>query len=89
LTRFTSENSELLEQEVEIKVDMSKLDAANIKLTDAGQNGLELHFSGVFTPESIKRWFNERFKGHRFIPKSESMKAMDEMLKKMELKDLI
>lgn len=89
LARFASENSELLEQDVEIKVDMSKLDAINLKLTDAGENDLELHFSGIFTPESIKRWFNERFKGHRFIPKSESMKAMDEMLKKMELKDII
>lgn len=89
LAKFASENSELLEQDVEIQVDMSKLDAAGIKLTDAGKNGLELHFSGIFTPETIKRWFNDRFKGHRFIPESESMKAMDEMLKEMELKDLI
>lgn len=83
LARFASENSELLDQQVEIKVDMSKLNKIGLQLTDKGKTEANLHFEATFNHETIKTWFNENFKGHRFITESKSMKAMDEMLNKM------
>lgn len=89
LQQFASSNSELLNQQVKIIVNYSNLNKANIKLTSAGKQSLNLNFEGVFKPETIKAWFNKYFKGHRFITESQSMIAMDQMLKKMEAADLI
>ena len=83
LARFASENSELLDQQVEIRVDMSKLNEIGLQLTDKGKNSSNIYFEATFNHETIKSWFNENFKGHRFITESKSMKAMDEMLNKM------
>lgn len=89
LQQFASSNSELLNQQVKITVNHSNLSKANLKLTNLGKSMTDLSFNGVFTAKAIKEWFNERFKGHRFITESQSMAAMDEMLKKMEASDLI
>jgi hypothetical protein len=61
----------------------------NLKLTEQGSKTVDLGFEGIFTAEAIKTWFNSYFKGHRFISSSESMVAMDALLKKMEGEELI
>jgi hypothetical protein len=68
---------------------MSKLSKIGLQLTDKGKTGVSLHFETTFNHETIKTWFNENFKGHRFITESKSMKAMDEMLSKMAKADII
>ena len=89
LAKFASENSELLEQEVKIEVNAKALKKIKLELTKEGKDTLSLDFNDTFTPSAIKDWFNKYFKGHRFISSSDNMKAMDEMLKKMEASGII
>lgn len=89
LQQFASSNSELLNQQVKIIVNYKGDNNIKLKLTDQAKEGLDLGFEGVFTAKAIKEWFNERFKGHRFISSSDSMIAMDVLLKQMEAEKLI
>lgn len=89
LQQFTSANSELLGQEVKIIVNYKGDNKLKLKLTEQGSKTADLSFEGVFTAEAVKKWFNSYFKGHRFISSSESMVAMDALLKKMESEELI
>ena len=79
LSRFASQNAELLDQEVEIIIDTSKISNEKIKL---GQNNQTISITTQFTPKLIKEFLNKEFKAG-LIPSSPNTKKMDEFLDKI------
>lgn len=86
LAKFASVNSELLEQDVKIIVDVSQLDKVGLTLRDPHNKNSKLEFIGRFTMVSLenqqgfKRFLNENFKGRHYVEDSEYYKAVDELL---------
>lgn len=91
LERFASKTGYLLNQEVKINVDLSKLDKLHLKLSDKGRKQDIISFEGLLTmkgtgngendtEQGFKRWFNDNFKGRRFVTSSDYSKAVLELL---------